>query len=218
MHFKCEVIEIFKTSLSQWAREFKYWSTATSSNIATFSSGSKELFEGESGILITTYTMLTYSGKRAYDAQKMIEFIKSKQWGFMLLDEVHVVPAEMFRKVLTIVPSHAKLGLTATLVREDEKIDSLNYLIGPKLYEANWSDLAKQGHLATVQCSEVWCRMTKEFFKEYLKATSRKRQLLYAMNPTKIQICQYLISFHESMNHKILVFSDNVFALKVYRS
>ena len=73
----------------------------------------------------------------------MMDFIQSKEWGLIVLDEVHVVPAEMFRKgqisfqlkVLTIVPSHAKLGLTATLVREDDKIESLNYLIGPKLYE-----------------------------------------------------------------------------------
>lgn len=61
----------------------------------------------------------------------------------------------MFRKVLTIVPAHCKLGLTATLVREDEKIESLNYLIGPKLYEANWMDLAKQGHIATVQVESI---------------------------------------------------------------
>lgn len=60
--------------------------------------------------------------------------------------------------------------------------------------------------------------MTPEFFREYLKTSSRKRQLLYAMNPTKIQICQYLIHLHESMGHKILVFSDNVFALKHYAS
>lgn len=101
--------------MSQWAREFKFWSTATHESIATFSSGSKEAFKGDSGVLITTYTMLTFSGKRAYDAQQMMDFIKSKQWGFMLLDEVHVVPAEMFSKVLTIVPARCKLGLTGTL-------------------------------------------------------------------------------------------------------
>lgn len=95
--------------------------------------------------------MVTYQGKRAYDAQKVMDFIKSKEWGFLLLDEVHVVPAEMFKKVLTIIPAHCKLGLTATLVREDHKIDHLNYLIGPKLYEANWMDLAKDGHIANVQ-------------------------------------------------------------------
>lgn len=62
-----------------------------------------------------------------------------------------MVPAEMFRKVLTIVAAHCKLGLTATLVREDEKISNLNYLIGPKLFEANWMELANDGYIARVQ-------------------------------------------------------------------
>ena len=62
-----------------------------------------------------------------------------------------MVPADMFKKVLTIVAAHCKLGLTATLIREDEKIKDLNYLIGPKLYEANWLELAKDGHIAKVQ-------------------------------------------------------------------
>jgi DNA excision repair protein ERCC-3 len=95
--------------------------------------------------------MITFHGKRAYDAQKMMDFLQSKEWGFLLLDEVHVVPADMFRKVLTIIPAHSKLGLTATLVREDDKIDSLNYLIGPKLYEANWTDLSNAGYIAEVK-------------------------------------------------------------------
>ena len=59
----------------------------------------------------------------------------------MILDEVQVVPADIFRKVLDKCKSHCKLGLTATLVREDQKISDLNFLIGPKLYEANWLDL-----------------------------------------------------------------------------
>ena len=61
----------------------------------------------------------------------------------------------MFRRVLTIVQSHCKLGLTATLVREDDKIADLNFLIGPKLYEANWLELEKKGYIAKVQCAEV---------------------------------------------------------------
>ena len=108
-------------------------------------------FSEPAGILVTTYTMLTFQGKRAYDAQKIIEFMQGIEWGLIVLDEVHVVPADMFRKALTIAPAHCKLGLTATLVREDEKIDSLNYLIGPKLYEANWLDLASSGHIAKVE-------------------------------------------------------------------
>ena len=69
--------------------------------------------------------------------------------------EVHTIPAKMFRRVLTIVQSHCKLGLTATLVREDDKIADLNFLIGPKLYEANWLELEKKGYIAKVQCAEV---------------------------------------------------------------
>ena len=95
--------------------------------------------------------MVTHSGKRAYDTSKMMKFLEGREWGMLLLDEVHVVPANMFRKVLTTVAAHTKLGLTATLVREDDKIDDLNFLIGPKLYEANWLDLSKKGHIANVQ-------------------------------------------------------------------
>ena len=66
-----------------------------------------------------------------------------------------VSPAKMFRRVLTIVQAHCKLGLTATLVREDDKIVDLNFLIGPKLYEANWMELQNNGYIAKVQCAEV---------------------------------------------------------------
>ena len=64
-------------------------------------------------------------------------------------------------QVIGIVKAHCKMGLTATLVREDERISDLNFLIGPKLYEANWLDLTRAGHIANVQCAEVWCPMTK---------------------------------------------------------
>ncbi|KAI9004151.1 P-loop containing nucleoside triphosphate hydrolase protein, partial [Gaertneriomyces semiglobifer] len=212
----CLVLCTSSVSVEQWRREFRTWSTVKDGQIARFTSQDKEKFAGDAGILISTYTMVTFSGKRAYDAQQLMDFIASREWGFLLLDEVHVVPADMFRKVLTIVAAHAKLGLTATLVREDDKIGNLNYLIGPKLYEANWMDLARKGHIANVQCAEVWCPMTTEFYREYLREKSRKRQLLYAMNPRKLQSCQYLINYHEARGDKTIVFSDNVFALKHY--
>jgi DNA excision repair protein ERCC-3 len=133
--------------------------------------------------------------------------------------------------VSQLVPLRNTKLMAATLVREDDKIGDLGYLIGPKLYEANWMDLAKNGHIATVQvshlevfhlrrkahkqCAEVWCPMTPEFYREYLRNPSRKRILLHAMNPNKIQACQYLINYHESRGDKVIVFSDNVFALEV---
>jgi DNA excision repair protein ERCC-3 len=73
----------------------------------------------------------------------------------LVIVEVHTIPAKMFRRVLTIVRAHCKLGLTATLLREDDKIADLNFLIGPKIYEANWMELQNAGHIAKVQCAEV---------------------------------------------------------------
>lgn len=134
----------------------------------------------------------------------------------MVLDEVHTIPAKMFRRVLTQVQAHTKLGLTATLVREDDKIADLNFLIGPKLYEANWLELSKNGFIAKVQCAEVWCNMSPEFYREYLSMSSMKKMLLCVMNPNKFRATQYLIKYHEKRHDKIIVFSDNVYALKHY--
>lgn len=122
----------------------------------------------------------------------------------------------MFRRVLTIVQSHCKLGLTATLVREDDKIADLNFLIGPKLYEANWLELESLGYIARVQCAEVWCKMTPDFYREYLATATAKKLLLYVMNPNKFIACQFLVKYHERRNDKVIVFSDNIFALKHY--
>jgi DNA excision repair protein ERCC-3 len=75
-------------------------------------------------------------------------------------------------KVVGIIKAHCKLGLTATLVREDDRINDLNFLIGPKLYEANWLDLTRAGHIANVSCAEVWCDMDRDFYKAYLREVS----------------------------------------------
>ncbi|EOD32920.1 hypothetical protein EMIHUDRAFT_122935, partial [Emiliania huxleyi CCMP1516] len=98
----------------------------------------------------------------------------------------------------------------------DDKIGDLNFLIGPKLYEANWLDLQAKGFIATVSCAEVWCPMTAEFFAEYLRQPVAVGRQLYAMNPSKFRACEYLVRFHEARGDKVIVFSDNVFALKKY--
>ncbi len=116
--------------------------------------------------------------------------------GLVVLDEVHVTPSRIFRQCMTMTHSRCKLGLTATLVREDNLIDDLYFLIGPKLYEANWLDLQNAGHIATVRCIEVWCPMTAEFYKAYLNETPRRQRMLYVTNPNKFRTCEYLIRFH----------------------
>ncbi|TFK72966.1 DNA helicase [Pluteus cervinus] len=212
----CLVLCTSSVSVMQWRQQFKQWSNVTDRQIAVFTADQKEKFSGESGIVISTYSMVANTHNRSHESKKMMEFLTSREWGFILLDEVHVVPAAMFRRVVTTIKAHSKLGLTATLVREDDKIADLNYMIGPKLYEANWMDLAAKGHIANVQCAEVWCPMTPDFYREYLREQSRKRMLLYCMNPNKFQACQFLIKYHEDRGDKIIVFSDNVYALEAY--
>ncbi len=217
-HIKKSIVVLCTSAMSsyQWANEFRKWSDITNDDIAVFSANDKYKFKRDAGVLVTTYSMITAGGKRAHDTQQMMDWITSKEWGLMLLDEVHVVPAKMFRKVGESIRAHCKLGLTATLLREDDKITDLNFLIGPKLYEANWMELADQGHIAKVQCAEVWCPMSIEFYQEYQNSTPRKRPLFYIMNPEKFRVCQYLIDYHEKRGDKIIVFSDNLYALKHY--
>lgn len=217
-HIKKSIVVLCTSAMSsyQWANEFKKWSDVKEEDIAVFSASEKRRFHGDAGVLVTTYSMITAGGKRAYDTQQMMDWVYGKEWGLMILDEVHVVPAKMFRKVGENIRAHCKLGLTATLLREDDKITDLNFIIGPKLYEANWMELADQGHIAKVQCAEVWCPMSMEFYQEYQKETTRKQALYYIMNPVKYQVCQYLIDYHEKRGDKIIVFSDNLFALQHY--
>ncbi|KRH94463.1 DNA repair helicase rad25 [Pseudoloma neurophilia] len=200
-------------SVEQWKAQIHLFSMIQDKDVACFTSDKKE---SSDNILISTYTMLCFSGKRSNDAQRVMDLIRNTEWGLLILDEVHVVPAQMFRKVISTINHHCKLGLTATLLREDDKIEDLNFLIGTKLYEADWQYLSLQGHIASVSCFEIWCKMTSNFYAEYLKQNSRKRKILSIMNPIKFQITQYLINYHERRGDKIIVFSDNVHALKSY--
>ncbi|KAL3313612.1 TFIIH basal transcription factor complex helicase XPB subunit, partial [Cichlidogyrus casuarinus] len=203
-------------AVEQWRSQFKLWSTAEDSHILRFTADAKDRPSASHCICISTYSMIAFMGKRSYEAERVFEWVRSQEWGLVVLDEVHTIPAKMFRRVLTFVRAHCKLGLTATLVREDDKITDLNFLVGPKLYEANWLELQKRGFIARVQCAEVWCPMSPEFYREFLKMKSMKKLLLAVMNPNKFRACEYLIRYHEKRNDKVIVFSDNVFALKYY--
>jgi DNA excision repair protein ERCC-3 len=204
-------------SVLQWKHQFQLWTNIPDANICIFTSDRKDTIPNDACVLVTTYTMISFSGKRSDKSQEIMDIITNREWGLLLMDEVHVVPAKMFRRVIGSVKAHCRLGLTATLVREDDLIGDLNFLIGPKLYEANWMDLTAQGYLANVQCVEVWCPMTGPFMKEYLlSSNARLKQLLYVMNPSKLRAVEYLVRFHEERGDKIIVFSDLVYSLKLY--
>jgi DNA excision repair protein ERCC-3 len=164
-------------------------------------------------------------------------------WGLLVLDEVHVVPADFFREALSALKAKSTIGLTATYVREDAKILDLHHLVGPKLFDVSWEDLQARGFLADVTCIEVHCRMTPEFGVEYLtrkqgagERTNRPRSeggeenggdgsgvphvaaplliALAAANPNKMACAVSLAERHRGA--KTIVFCDYIELLKKY--
>ena len=154
-------------SVEQWYQQFKMWTDIPEDRLHKFTAGSKVLppwlthkdehgRHTTAGVIISTYYMISYSQRRAAETAAVMNAIEDREWGLLLLDEVHQVPADRFLTCTTEkTRSRCKLGLTATLVREDGKIDVLNAQIGPKLFEANWLDLQQRGYIATVSCAEV---------------------------------------------------------------
>lgn len=84
-------------SVDQWTFQFKLWTTIQDENIGRFTSSCKQWFPGESGVMVCTYSMIAGSFKRSEESQRIFDAIVGREWGLILLDEVHVVPAEMFR-------------------------------------------------------------------------------------------------------------------------
>ena len=106
-----------------------------------------------------------------------------------MLEELLAILFPFCAQVIGIVKAHCKLGLTATLVREDERISDLNFLIGPKLYEANWLDLTRAGHIANVQCAEVWCPMTKVNHPACISSHAHRYHTVCGMKAINFHYC-----------------------------
>lgn len=205
------------TSVNQWEEQFIRFSTLPRESIIKLTSRNKVALppRNKGILLLTTYTMIGTGGK-SLESAALLKEIATREWGLQVLDEVHQAVANKFSRAL-MLRCHCRLGLTATLVREDGKNRNLTHLIGPKLYEANWRDLTLAGFLANVQCTEIWCPLAPEYYREYLRAPSvTKAKVLAVMNPVKAWVMDFLIRHHESKNHKIIIFSESVFALSLY--
>lgn len=217
------VLTTTSVSVDQWRRQFQQWTSLPPEDIYVLTAEEKRPIqdaERRACVLVSTYSMMGFTGKRGADAELILSQVQQLEWGLMVVDEVQVMPARTFRTVATTVKAHCCLGLTATLVREDNLIYDLHWLIGPKLYEASWQQLQEDGYIARVRCVEVWCEMSEPFFAEYLKAVDGKdahlRRALWTCNPNKLKVCEYLIRFHEQRGDKSIVFSDNVFILEEF--
>lgn len=220
---RCLVLTTTSVAVDQWRRQFQMWTSIPPEDVYVLTAEQKrpiEDSERRACVVISTYSMMGFTGKRGAEAELILSQIQQLEWGLLVVDEVQVMPARTFRTVATTVKAHCCMGLTATLVREDNLIYDLHWLIGPKLYEASWQQLQDDGFIARVRCVEVWCEMSKAFFAEFLKAGDDKdaalRRALWTCNPNKLKVCEYLIRFHEQRGDKTIVFSDNIFILEEF--
>jgi DNA excision repair protein ERCC-3 len=212
---------------SQWAEQIGIWTNLSKSAISAITSLHKDR-NPDAEVVITTYAMFAGNElKRKDESVKIINRIRQREWGLMILDEVHQAPADTFRIVTGKLTCHLKLGLTATLVREDAKVAMLPSLVGPTLYELDVSTLRKRGHIASIECHEIrlpftpfWKHHYTHPAEELWRSTSSTpavvKELLFTTNPNKMLACMTLIKKHLQERHKIVIFCDDLIGLDCY--
>ena len=153
-------------------------------------------------VTITTYQILTHRKKKTDDFTHFHVF-NENNWGLIIYDEVHLLPAPVFRAVANL-QSRRRLGLTATLVREDGKEDEVFSLIGPKKYDVPWRVLEKQGFVAEAACMEIRVPFGDDDLRlEYALADQRRKYRLSATNPSKLHVVRKLA--HEHNDDRVLI-------------
>ena len=179
------------TALRQWRAEILDKTDLKPEDVGEYSGEIKEL----KPVTLTTYQILTYRKKKTDDFTHFHLF-NDNNWGLILYDEVHLLPAPVFRAVANL-QSRRRLGLTATLVRKDGKEEEVFSLIGPKKYDVPWRVLEKQGFVAEATCTEIRVPFDDQDLRlEYALADQRKKFRISATNPAKLRVVQQLCEQH----------------------
>ena len=175
-------------SARQWKEELMRFTTLTADEIGEYSGARKEIRP----VTIATYQVLTTRRKGVHPH---LDLLDSHDWGLIVYDEVHLLPAPVFRMTADL-QARRRLGLTATLVREDGREDEVFSLIGPKRYDAPWKDLENQGWIAPAICTEVRLDLDAGQRMAYATAEASDRYRLAACAPAKVGIVDRLLARH----------------------
>ncbi|HON49635.1 MAG TPA: helicase-associated domain-containing protein [Candidatus Sumerlaeota bacterium] len=186
------------TALRQWRDEILDKTDLPPSQIGEYSGEFKNI----KPVTITTYQILTYRRKKDEDFVHMNLF-NLQSWGLIIYDEVHLLPAPVFRAVAEI-QGKRRLGLTATLVREDEKEDDVFSLIGPKKFDVPWKVLERQGWIAKALCTEIRIPLPEAERLRYAVADTKSKFRIASENPAKIEAVNLLIEKHKDDNILII--------------
>ncbi|CAM2876003.1 DEAD/DEAH box helicase [Paenibacillus taichungensis] len=190
---ECLILTSNTTSVRQWIQELQDKTTITSEQIGEYSGQKKQV----KPVTVATYQILTHRKSKDADFTH-IKLLSERQWGLIIYDEVHLLPAPVFRATADIQATR-RLGLTATLVREDGCEQDVFSLIGPKLYDMPWKELEQQGWIANVQCQEIRIPFTPELRSNYLEAEVKHQFRLAAENPAKLAVIRRILDHHEGM-------------------
>jgi DNA excision repair protein ERCC-3 len=175
-------------SARQWKAELLKRTTLTEDEIGEYSGSMKEV----KPVTIATYQILTTKRKAEY---AHLALLNANDWGLIVYDEVHLLPAPIF-KMTADLQARRRLGLTATLVREDGKEGDVFSLIGPKRFDAPWKEIEAQGYIAPAACYEVRIDLPDEERMEYAISSQEDRYRIAATSKTRIPVIQRLLKKH----------------------
>ncbi len=175
-------------SARQWKTELMRRTTLTEDEIGEYSGSLKEI----KPVTIATYQILTTKRKSEY---AHLALLNANDWGLIVYDEVHLLPAPIF-KMTADLQARRRLGLTATLVREDGKEGDVFSLIGPKRFDAPWKEIEAQGYIAPAACFEVRIDLPEEERLNYAIASQEDRYRISATSGSKIPVIKALLAKH----------------------
>ncbi len=184
----------------QWRDELLKRTTLNEDEIGEYSGAKKEIRP----VTIATYQVMT---KKKNGVYAHLDLFDSYDWGLIIYDEVHLLPAPIFRFTADI-QSRRRLGLTATLVREDGMEGEVFSLIGPKRYDVPWKEIESQGYIAPAECIEVRVNLTENERLMYATAEVENRYRYCATTRTKRDVVEALVKKHQG--EQILVIGQYI--------
>ncbi|MEV4571146.1 DNA repair helicase XPB [Nonomuraea sp. NPDC049419] len=187
-------------SAHQWKTELLKRTSLTEDEIGEYSGNKKEIRP----VTIATYQVMTTRRKGVYSH---LELFDARDWGLIVYDEVHLLPAPIFRMTADL-QARRRVGLTATLVREDGREGDVFSLIGPKRYDAPWKEMENQGWIAPADCVEVRVTLTDDERLAYAMAEAEERYRFCATTPSKTHVTEALVRRH--LGEQVLVIGQYI--------
>ncbi len=190
------------TALHQWMSELLDKTDLRREQLAEYSGEHKNI----GPVTLATYQILTWHSRET-DTHPHFDLFRKRQWGLVIYDEVHMLPAPVFR-IVAEIQSVRRLGLTATLVREDGEEDAVFSLVGPKRYDVPWKELERDGWIATANCCELRIELPQTQILEYAVAEPRRKISIAAQNILKEEVAADLVENHR--RDKILLIGQYI--------